>query len=591
VLRLLGLGRHRAAVVVLGLLTLVAPMSARQGQSGPARDTTQTARHTAVLSGVILSDDEAARPVRHARVTCTAAELTSGLTVVTDDRGRFTFAGLPAGRYTIRATKTGWVPMTYGAKAPLRPGAAIPLADGQTLDLTARMARGAVITGTLIDESGQPAVNTTVRAMRYAVQNGERRLLTFGSIATTDDRGIYRIYGLPPGDFIVGANGRAAAAAVSRVLLTTDLDVHHARTAAPQVPPPPERGVAFASTYFPGTPLASQAGRLTLRAGEERTGIDFALQLVPTATVEGFVYSPEGAIPPGTQVTLLASGDTAFPDVPFDGLRTTRAAPDGSFSFPVVSPGQYTILARAPSPVSWAATQVVVDGDRVSGLSLSLQPGLVVSGIVRFDSDRLKPPDDLRSVRIALRPIQTQGMIAIAPAEVTADANGHFTVTGVTPGLYRLSTSLSGLGRPGGWLLRAAAIGRQDTLDVPYAIQPGQLTPEATIVFTDRAATLTGTLQTLAGGAAAEYTVVLFPVDQTLWTPQSRRIQAVRPSADGVFTFQNLVSGDYLLAAVDDAESGEWFDPAFLQRITPGALRIAIADNEQKIQPLRLARD
>ena len=583
----------RQSITLLALLTLLTlPTRAVAGQNPTApRDAAPTAQHTATLSGVLLSDDEEARPVRHARVTCTAPELTGGLSTITDERGHFTFAGLPAGRYTIRATRAGWITMAYGARGPMRPGTAIPLADGQTLSIVARMARGAVMTGTVLDENGQPAVNTGVAAFKPSIQNGERRLLSFGVPSTTDDRGIFRIYGLPAGDYIVGAAAPSTAPPGADIRLTTDLDVHHARTAGAGVPPPPDRGVAFASTYFPGTPLAAQAARITLRAGEERSGIDFALQLVPTTQVDGSVFSAEGPIPPNTQIVLLASGDTAFPDSPFDRLRTTRPSADGTFSFSNVSPGQYTILARSSSPITWASTQIVADGDRVSGVSLSLQPGLVLSGSVRFDGDRLKPPADMKSVRIALRPVQAQGMVAIAPPEVTADANGRFTVTGVTPGLYRLSASIAGPAGPGGWLLRAATIGRQDTLDVPYAIQPGQLTPEAAIVFTDRAASLTGTLQNLAGGAAAEYTVILFPADQTLWTPQSRRVQGVRPSADGTFAFLNLVGGEYLLAAVDDAESGEWFDPAFLQRITPGALRIAIADTEQKVQPIRLARD
>jgi Carboxypeptidase regulatory-like domain len=583
--------------VVFGLSVLAGGVA----QTPPPREAQGGVRPSAVLSGTVVSDDGEAVPVRHVRVTCTGA---AELMTVTDDRGRFTFARLPAGRYTIRMTKAGWVPAMYGAKGPLRPGTPIPIADGQTLEIVARLPRGAVITGAVIDESGQPSIGTTVRAMRSTVQNGERRLVTFGSSGTTDDRGVYRIFSLPAGDYIVGAAARSTAPAPpgADVRLTTDLDVHHARTAAPQVPPPPDRGVAFSSTFFPGTPLAAQASRISLRTGEERGGIDFALQLVPTARVEGSVYSPEGAVPAGTQVTLLASGQTAFPDVPFDGLRTTGVAADGAFSFGSVAPGQYTLLARSPTPLGWAASNILVDGDRVSGVSLSLQPGMTLSGSVSFDGDRLRPPSDLKAVRVALRPVQAAGMVSIAPQEVTADASGRFTIAGITPGQYQLQATFPGAGPSGGsaarparssanaWSLRSASIGRQDTLDVPVALQPGQPIPPAAIVFTDRTATLTGTLQN-AASAPSDYTVVLFPADQSLWLPRSRRIDGVSPSADGTFAFRSLVAGEYLLAVVDDAEPGEWFDPAFLQRIAPGALRISIADGEQKIRDLRAGRN
>jgi hypothetical protein len=80
---------------------------------------------------------------------------------------------------------------------------------------------------------------------------------------------------------------------------------------------------------------------------------------------------------------MLASGQTAFPDVPFEGLRTTRVAADGSFSFSNVSPASTRCSRAAPAPLpQWASTDILVDGDRVSGLSLSLQPGLTLSGSV-----------------------------------------------------------------------------------------------------------------------------------------------------------------------------------------------------------------
>jgi hypothetical protein len=567
------------------------------------RDARAAVRPTAVLSGTVVSDDSEARPVRHARVTCAGGAIRTELTTVTDDLGRFTFAGLPAGRYTIRVTKAGWVPAMYGAKGPLRSGTPVALGDGQTLGIIARLPRGAVITGTVIDESGQPSVNTTVRAMRFTMQNGERRLVTFGSSGITDDRGVYRIFSLPPGDFIIGAAARSTAVSppVAEVRMTTDLDLHHARTAAMDVPAPPDRGVAFASTFFPGTPLASQASRIALRTGEERGGIDFALQLVATARVEGAVYSPEGSVPPGTQVVMLASGQTAFPDVPFDGVRSTSVGADSAFSFSSVSPGQYTLLARPPAPLAqWASTEILVDGERVSGVSLSLQPGLTLAGNVSFEGNRLRPPADLTMVRISLRPVQPAGMVTIAPPEVSADPTGHFVVSGITPGWYELRATIPGAARPagapasssGGWHLRSAAIGSQDTLDLPFALQPGRPLPAARILFTDRMATLNGALSLSPTEAAAlGYTVVLFPADPSLWQPGSRRIDAAPASANGIFAFRELAAGEYLLAAVDDVEPGEWFDRAFLQRIAPAAVRITIGEAEEKTQDLRIRRD
>ena len=553
------------------------------------RDARPVAIGTATLSGTVVSDDADARPVRRARVTCSAPELTNGLTAITDDRGRFTCARLPAGRYTVSVTRDGWVPAAYGAKRPLRPGTPIAIAASQQAVIVIRLTRGAVITGTLIDESGQPAIGASVVALRAAMQNGERRLVDFGTAAVSDDRGVYRIYGLPAGDYLVRAVP-SSASIPQDVQATTDLDVHHARTSAAGSPAPPDRRVAFAPTYFPGTPLALQAAPVSLRPAEERSEVDFALQLVATARVDGTATMPDGSpASSSTQVTLLPSGQTRLSDAPLEGLKTTRAGGDGTFAFAGVGPGTYTLLARAATPgVVWASTDVAVDGERVSGLLLTLQPGLTIAGQVRVDGSGAAPSFDLTTLRVNAEPLQSAGDVSIAPAPAAVDRDGRFTVTGVTPGRYRLTATLPAAGRARGWTLLSSVVNGVDTLDVPLVLPPGGPATNALLTLTDRAAQITGVLQDSAGRTSSEYTIVLFPADPALWLPRARRIHASRASADGAFTFAALPSGDYLLAALEDVEAGEWFDPAFLQRISPGAIRISLSAGERKTQEIRV---
>jgi hypothetical protein len=83
---------------------------------------------------------------------------------------------------------------------------------------------------------------------------------------------------------------------------------------------------------------------------------------------------------------------------------------------------------------------------------------------------------------------------------------------------------------------------------------------------------------------------VLFPTSSSFWFPQARRIQSVRPSTDGAFTFRNLPAGEYYLAAAEDIEPGAWFDPAFLQQLVPSSMKIAIDEGEHKAQDIRLGR-
>jgi hypothetical protein len=80
----------------------------------------------------------------------------------------------------------------------------------------------------------------------------------------------------------------------------------------------------------------------------------------------------------------------------------------------------------------------------------------------------------------------------------------------------------------------------------------------------------------------------MFSADPTAWYSQSRRIRSIPADTDGSYSIKTLLPGDYLVIAVDDVEPGEWFDPAFLQRLVPAATKITIAEGEKKVQNVRV---
>ena len=170
-----------------------------------------------------------------------------------------------------------------------------------------------------------------------------------------------------------------------------------------------------------------------------------------------------GHLPPGIGVSLMATGQPIFPGIPFDGFRRTALAPDGTFSFSDISPGRYTLLARALLPadvvstvttagpqIYWASTELSVDGDNLSGLLLTLTPGLTVKGRVRFEGT-LPPPSDLGTIRVMLQAVQNGDAVSSTPSAAKVDAAGQFVLTGITPGRYRLVASTSGQRQ--GWRL------------------------------------------------------------------------------------------------------------------------------------------
>lgn len=610
---------------------LVAPAQQMPPAVGQPRDTRPAEPvGTASISGIVTAADSG-QPARKARVTLSGPEV-RGRSVTTDESGRFAFSALPAGRYTVSASKAGHVSVTYGQRRPGRPGTAIQLADGQKMQVQLQIPRGGVITGTVLDEHGEAVPGTPVRVLRYVIQSGVRTLQMSGNGAT-DDRGVYRIYGLQPGEYVVAAlprNPSAPAQALraeltalqARIEAVARDDAAAAREMAARAAEIQMRDAlqdeatsGYAPVYYPGTTVPSSAASVIVGASEEKMGIDFGLQLVPIARVEGVVVTSTGQAAQNIQVTLVNVGQ----DVPGLGTSSARPDRDGRFTISNVAPGQYMLVARAtmggaargatrldtaapleavraqvearrgggPDAVRlWAMQDVSVDGRNLSNLVLTLQPGMNISGRLVFEGTS-PPPADLTRLRVSASAVAAPGPGRQLASTVAGrvDTNGRFTITGVVPGRYRITAS----GSSQEWRLASSIVSGQDTLDFPMEMKPNTNVGEAVLTFTDRQTEISGTITDAQGQPASDYTIIVYPAEREFWTPQTRRIQTQRPDTSGRFTFRALPPGEYRIAPLLDPEPGTWYDPAFLQQLDSAALRVPLGPGEAKVQNLRIS--
>jgi len=563
---------------------LVVLTAAAFGQTPPPRDTRPVvAGPPAGIAGVVVSDEGRPRPLRRARVTVTGPTLQIPRTAITRDDGTFELGGLPAGRYTLTAQKEAYVTMTHGAARPARPGRPVVLTPGERRSLTVALPRGAVITGTITDADGQPAqgVQMTASARRTATAMGVPRYAAAVNPVATDDRGVYRIYGLPAGAYVVAATPQQRAGSVP---------VGEVRTMS--AAGPSARGVTPTPVFFPGATDVARASPVTVTTGEERTGIDMQLQYVPLATVSGTVQVAPGMTPP--IITLARLGEMAGESVPI-----SRGDADGRFTFTSVRPGQYMLIGRSgqaspvttsgsplivpPGPIQWSSAEVTVDGDDVLNVALSALPPITVAGRLAFEGARAAP--ELGSIRLPL-PFagQTIGSYQASLPQIQLEAGGRFVLSGILPGVYRFAAQnqpLQGIRAPiGGWWLKSIVVNGRDILDAPLDIRQG--TDDAVATFTDQVSEISGTVKDAQGAAASDLFVVLFGADRASWFFNSRRVAAVRVDAEGRFAIRNLPPGEYRAIAAADLEQNEWFDPAVLERFTPAATPIAIAGAEKK---------
>lgn len=623
------------------------PRDPRQApQQAPIRDTGGRAPQpvgTGAITGVVTVSGI---PARRARVTLNSTGAPAGPEVrlggqsaATDDAGRFAFENLPAGRYTLSASKPGHISGSYGQRLPGRPGTAIQLGDGQKLQASFQIWRGGVITGTLLDEHGEAIPNTPVRVLRYVTQNGVRMLQQSGN-AQTDDRGVYRVFNLQPGDYLVSAvprqNTTQAVSAQQREAVLSALQQARAVAGAnaEQVAALGQRievmtsgmdssdepSTGYAPVYYPGTTSPASAVTVSVGASEEKSGIDFHYVVVPVARIEGVVtVAGSGALPGNVQVSLVNAGF----DVPGISPGNTRVDQRGTFRFSNVPPGQYTIFARATiaagreggaggrgfgpgrggfaaggrgepqaargrmnapdaDPIRmWGTADVSIDGRGEANVVVTLQQGVPVSGRVVFDGAS-PPPADQTSMRVQLTPVATGEREIATGATTRVSADGRFTIASVVPGRYRLSASGGGQS----WVMAAATLDGQDAFDFPVEVK-GAISG-ATVTLVDRPSEVSGRITDTQSQPVVDYTLVLYPSEQRYRTPLSRRILSARPSTDGQFSFRNVPAGDYRLVPVLDPEPGAVYDPAYLQQLDSGAIAVSVAQGEKKQQNLQI---
>jgi len=626
------------ALPAFGLLVLMqtppvppaAPRPPAAGQAPAPQSRDQTQRSPLVgkgsISGVVVGEN--GQSIKGARVTLSGVPIAR--TTTTDGSGAFTFEMLPQGRYGLSASRTRYLPGSYGQKRAERSGTPLQLADTEHLkDLSITLFSASVIAGTVFADDGEPVQGAQVRAYRYTMSSGIRRLQS-ANTATSDDRGAYRIFGLVPGEYLVSAtsssqldNGSAftaemavaierAAQSAANLNITSinngSVTLSNGQTV--EASPP----VTYAPTYYPGSPSLGSAVTIPVRGGEERSGIDVALQKVQTATVSGQVMSAAGPLPSNITVSLQPADETQQ-NV---SLPSARVGPDGRFSMRAVPPGQYTISARATTTVRTDAppaaagigagnplaaqgvqtmqttqtttmtgrASVSVDGQPLAGILISLDPGHALTGRISFEG--AAPPDLTRArVQVTAQQVQAangQFLPSPSPADVAPD--GTFRIAGIAPGRYTLRLSNT----PNGWSMRSSVVAGRDSLDFPFEVESEDIVG-ATITVTPPhpPAELSGTMTDAHGKPVSDYTILVFTTDQRFWTPNSRRIFTQRPGTDGKYILRGLQPGDYHIAALSDVEPGTQFDPELLKTLIVTSTRVTLGDGAKLTQDLRIS--
>ena len=462
--------------------------------------------------------------------------------VVTDEDGNFRAAGLAPSLYAINIAQAKEYTMQPLTAAERREQRYYRTGDNVTIALV----RGGVITGKVTNSDGQPIVGVQVFAMMVRDSEGfpVRQSSGGGRARATDDRGIYRLFGLSPGTYIVSSNGRMMYYGVS----------------------PYDGNV---TTYHPSS-SRDTATEVAVTSGGEATGVDIRFRGDRGRVVSGTVTNASESSPTTYTNVILQSTTSGV----FTGSSNMQKDENnrGTFAINGVTDGEYDVIAYSGGndgigvAVS-APRRVTVNGADVTGIELRLVPFASVSGQLIIETPtnpcESKSKGMIEEIMIYARTddpsSNTSIPIYMLTSNVVPNEKGEFTLPTLMPNRYRLETRLpnedwftKSIALPAPTAVRRpqTVISSKDISRTGLELKPGDTVTGIKITIATGAAGLRGKVTGEKEGASlpSRLRVHLVPVESTL-ANDTLKYADVLMNNDGTYTFTNLAPGKYWLLA------------------------------------------
>jgi hypothetical protein len=623
--------RPLALVVAFLLASLAGRAEPQQSQAptfpSPMRPAPAPANMGVIVGQVV--DATNSRPVAKAIVRLSGRGVAQ--TRLTDDKGRYYFVLLPAGDFSITATKPGFLDGAYGRRRAAGSGIPLTLFPSQwVVDAQIELFRTAAISGSVVDENNEPLVGLRVRMLRREFTAGRAKWIPSGE-DTTDDEGMYRVFNLTPGEYLAWIPSVQVTMPVETLegiattgSVTLDLSALMTMSGPPsmedmaldpdskflivngrQTPaPPPDHGREFAypTEYYPAGDRSSSAVPITVGPGEHHGAVNFQLQPVQTTRVSGVVVGPLGPVA-GQMLRLMAADiDDLGPGLGSETAATITMA-DGAFMFLNVPVGDYTIQARRLGSVLtsaaaaagaaggfldtvrqgpvWGDALISVGDKRVDDVVVTMQPGATIAGRVVFEGAAARPAADQLS-RLSVG-VEGVGGAATSLRSIRPDASGRFELSDLVPGRYvvRVTTSFPG------WYFKTAFWGGVDMAEMPLDVT-GNNIDDVVVTFSDRPTRLSGTVRDIRGIPVPGATIIVLP--PAARGSDARRTREARADVIGLYTIEGLPPGDYDVVAIDDRAAEGWQDPRRIEALRRVATRVSIRDAERKTIDLRVGK-
>jgi protocatechuate 3,4-dioxygenase beta subunit len=340
---------------------------------------------------------------------------------VTDEEGNYRLTRLPAGSFQIVPIAKALAVGPEGKSKQL--GQTVNVAEGESVTkVDFVLVRGGVVTGRVTDAEGNPIIGERVSVVaKDAGEEGPRNPFTEGPRNKTDDRGIYRVYGLSPGHYKVSV-GQAAGAGGASVMGMG--------------------GSQYLKTFYPGVQDESKATILEVNEGAELANID----ITPGKPASGFsvsgraVDADSGQPIPNAYIVYsrVKDGELQMEGMSFTGAQTDA---NGKFRLESVKPGRYAVFTMAAgqenSNYSDPAPFEMSDSD-VSGIEIKVHRGATINGVAVIENNFDPAVAAILKAVVLYAYVPTKGMGAPSYAAGKINPDGTFQFTGLAPGKAKI---------------------------------------------------------------------------------------------------------------------------------------------------------
>ncbi|MFL6256977.1 MAG: hypothetical protein ACJ74T_18370 [Pyrinomonadaceae bacterium] len=578
--------------------------------------------------------DDTTRPVRRARVML-ITEGGSGrneYAALTDSRGDFLFRGVRVGTYYAFADVPGVLsPVGFISVDDMRGASGMPdLGEGrkyfdmvevdgkQDLTVTVHARRGASIGGRVSYADGDPAVNVTLSLMRRGADDRMQRYLTGASIVSlsglrTDDRGMFRVTGLPPGEYLVGVNESINHGTEGSNVGSMGEDLSGMF-----------RGIftqQLLMTFYPSTTNLKEAGVIKVAAGDERADIDITIPDLELRTIAGVVRARRGGRPVAhARVSITRRDDPLAPSRPAsayydsseygpngtltdeEGRWQLKEIPDGAYIINVKPPEEYETASDVAVVVDTASanTNVVaatnmnangtynpprrkhsyapthrnldVSGD-VSEFVVEVADGGRIAGTISIEGGATP-----RYGRISVTRLDEGVTVLDASATNSAGVDGgRFAVEGLAAGKFVIHPTIGGADDR--IYLKSMTWNGKDLLREPLELAEGASAEGVRIVYARNPATLNVTVRGAVGKRLHNAFVYLLPADLSTWSPSGQSLYCVTDEANVCSI--TAPPGDYRVLTLQKAALAGAFEQE-VRRRAPAAPRITLREGETR---------